>query len=158
MKVSRSGFYEYLQRRKSNRTIENEALYEIIKKIFEEHKGRYGARRIGLVLEKMNIKVNVKRITKIMSNNGLIAKGSRKKYRHYPNKKQYEEKENILNRVFKAQCKNKIWVGDITYIPTKHGFLYLAIFIDIFSRKVVGWSMDTRINQQLVLSALEQAI
>lgn len=67
-----------MHRRKSNRTIENEALYEIIKEVFEEHKGRYGARRIGLVLEKMNIKVNHKRISKIMSKNGLIAKGSRK--------------------------------------------------------------------------------
>lgn len=158
MKVSRSGFYEYLHRRKSNRTIENEALYEMIKEIFEENKGRYGARRIGLVLEKVNIKVNHKRISKIMSKNGLIAKGSRKIYHNYPKGKTYEEKENILNRVFKAERKNKIWVGDITYIHTKHGFLYLAVFIDIFSRKVVGWSMDTRIKEKLVLSALEQAI
>lgn len=130
----------------------------MIKDIFEEHKGRYGARRIGLVLEKMNIKVNHKRIAKIMRKNGLIAKGSRKIYRNYPKGKKYEEKENILNRVFKTDIKNKIWVGDITYIHTKHGFLYLAIFIDIFSRKVVGWSMDTRIKEKLVLSALEQAI
>lgn len=147
-----------MHRRKSNRAIENEALYEIIKEIFEDHKGRYGARRIGLILEKMNIKVNTKRISKIMSNNGLVAKGSRKIYQHYPKGKPYEEKANILNRVFKAKKKNEIWVGDITYIPTKHGFLYLSIFIDIFSRKVVGWSMNTRIKDKLVLSALEQAI
>lgn len=141
LKVCRSGFYEYLYRRKSNRVIENEALYEIIKEVFEEHKGRYGARQIGLVLEKMN-------------KNSLIARGSRKIYRNYPKGKKYEEKENTL----KTDKRNKIWGGDITYIHTKHGFLYLAIYIDIFSRKVVGWSMDTRIKDTLVLSALEQAI
>lgn len=63
-----------------------------------------------------------------------------------------------MDRIFSATEKNKIWVGDITYIPTKHSWLYLAVFIDIFSRKVVGWSMDTRIRGSLVLSACYQAI
>jgi len=130
----------------------------MIKDVFDEHKGRYGARRIQIVLEKMNIKINQKRIAKIMSNNELIPKGSRKIYRKYSKGKPYEAKENILNRVFEATEKNKIWVGDITYIHTKQGFLYLAVFIDIYSRKVVGWSMGTRIKQELVLSALSQAI
>lgn len=158
LKVSRSGFYEYLNRKKSKRTIENEALYEIIKDIFEEHKGRYGARRIQLVLEKINIKANHKRIAKIMNKNGLVARGTRKVYPAYPKVKPYEEKENILNQVFEAKEKNKIWVGDITYIKTKNGFLYLSVFIDIFSRKVTGWAMDTRIRSGLVLSSLTQAI
>ena len=60
--------------------------------------------------------------------------------------------------MFKASAKNQIWVGDITYIPTKHGWLYLAVFIDIFSRKVTGWAMDVRVRDTLVLSALNQAI
>jgi len=63
--------------------------------------------------------VNAKRVSKLMSEQGLLAKGSRKPYRYYPNKRQYKERENILNRVFSANEKNKIWVGDITYIPTK---------------------------------------
>ncbi|MDP4153289.1 MAG: DDE-type integrase/transposase/recombinase [Bacillota bacterium] len=93
-----------------------------------------------------------------MSKQGRIAKGAKKPYRYYPNKTQYEERENILNRVFSASKKNQIWVGDITYIPTRHGFLYLAVFIDIFSCKVTGWSMDTRIKDSLVMSAFYQAI
>lgn len=93
-----------------------------------------------------------------MVNHGLVAKGTRKSYRYHPNNTRYEEKDNILNQVFSAQDKNKIWVGDITYIPTKHGFLYLSIFIDIFSRKVVGWAMDTHMRDKLVISALNQAI
>ena len=93
-----------------------------------------------------------------MSEHGLIAKGTRRFYRYQANKTAYEEKENILNQVFKTSAKNQIWVGDITYIPTKRGWLYLAVFIDIFSRKVTGWAMDTRIRDTLVLSALNQAI
>ena len=69
-----------------------------------------------------------------------------------------QRKENILNQQFIANAPNEVWVGDITYVPTKHGFLYLAVFIDIFSRKVTGWAMDTRIRDSLVLSALNQAI
>ena len=93
-----------------------------------------------------------------MSEHGLIAKGTRKYYRYHTNKTSYDEKDNILRQVFQANEKNKIWVGDITYIPTKHGWLYLAVFIDIFSRKVVGWAMDTRVRDTLVLSALNQVI
>lgn len=130
----------------------------MIEDVFSENKGRYGSRRIQEALLKKNISVNVKRISRIMSEHGLIAKGSRKMYRHHSSKNKYEEKDNILNRVFSAKERNKIWVGDITYIPTKHGFLYLSIFIDIYSRKVVGWAMDTRIRESLVISTINQAI
>ena len=130
----------------------------MIEDIFHENKGRYGARRIQMVLEQQGVKVNQKRVSKLMSEHGLIAKGTRKSYRRYPKGKPYEEKENILNRVFTAKERNKIWVGDITYIPAKHGVLYLAVFIDIYSRKVTGWAMDVRIRDTLVLSALSQAI
>jgi len=156
--ISRSGYYDYLHRRKSKRTIENEALSEMIADIFNENEGRYGSRRIQQVMLQRNVNVNVKRVCRLMSEQGLTAKGAKKAYRYYPNRTQYEERENVLNRVFSATDKNKIWVGDITYIPTHHGFLYLAIFIDIFSRKVVGWSMDTRIKDSLVMSAFYQAV
>ncbi len=158
LKISRSGYYDYLKRRKSKRAIENEVLSEMIEDIFHENKGRYGARRIQKVLEQKNIKVNPKRVSRLMSEHGLIAKGTRKFYRYQANKNAYDEKENILNQVFKANERNQIWVGDITYIPTKHGWLYLAVFIDIFSRKVTGWAMDTRVRDILVLSALNQAV
>ena len=158
LKISCSGFYDYLHRKKSKRAIENEALTEIIEDIFHEHQGRYGARRIQQVLETRQVKVNAKRVSRLMSEYGLIAKGTKKKYRYYPNKSQYEERPNIPNQVFKADKKNLVWVGDITYIPTRHGFLYLAVFIDVFSRRVVGWSMDTRIKDSLDISAFNQAI
>lgn len=157
LKISRSGYYDYLKRRKSKRAIANEALTEMIEDIFNENSGRYGARRIQLVLKQQGVKVNHKTVSRLMSQDGLIARGTRKVYRKYPNGKPYEEKENILNRVFTAKERNKTWVGDITYIHTKHGLLYLAVFIDIYSRKVTGWAMDTRLRDTLVLSALNQA-
>ena len=106
LKISRSGFYEYLHRHKSKRQIENEALKEIIADVFRENEGRYGSRRIHQVLLKRNI--NVKLVSRLMSEQGMIAKGAKKPYRYYPNKQQYEEKENILDRVFSAAEKNKM--------------------------------------------------
>lgn len=75
--------------------IENEALIEMIEDVFNENKGRYGSRRIQQALEQKNIKVNCKRISRLMSEHGLVAKGARKAYRQHPNKSQYTEKENI---------------------------------------------------------------
>ena len=158
LKISRSGYYEFLHRKKSKRAIENEALTEMIEDIFQENHGRYGARRIQLVLEKQGIQANSKRVSRLMNEQGLVAKGTRKAYRRPRKGKAYEEQENVLNRVFSIGERNRVWVGDITYIPTKHGFLYLAVFIDIYSRKVTGWAMDTRIRDTLVLTALNQAI
>lgn len=86
LNISRSGFYAYLDRRKSKRQIENEALSDMVTEIFQEHKGRYGARRIQKVLEIRQIKANTKRISRLMSETGLLAKGARKNYRYYPKK------------------------------------------------------------------------
>ena len=104
----------------------------MIEEVFNENKGRYGSRRIKLVLEHQNIVVNVRRISKLMITHGLVAKGTRKAYKYYPNKTRYEEKDNILNQVFSTRERNKVWVGDITYIPTKHGF-YIFQYLLIYS-------------------------
>ena len=93
----------------------------MIEDIFNENKGRYGSRRIQKVLEQKNIKVNCKRVSRLMSEHGLLAKGSRTLYRHHSNKSQYAEKENILTQVFSAKERNTIGVGDITYIPLGMG-------------------------------------
>ncbi len=85
LKISRSGYYDYLHRRKSKRSFKNEALSVIISDIFKENEGRYGSRRIQKVLLQRNIKVNEKRVSRIMSEQGLIAKGAKKPYRYYPN-------------------------------------------------------------------------
>ena len=87
----------------------------------------------------------------------LLAKGTRKRYRHINSNSTGKERINILDRQFSAVEKNKVWLTDITYINTAQGFLYLAVFLDVFSRKVVGWSMSKRMTENLVIDAFLQA-
>ncbi|EOO65535.1 hypothetical protein IKE_03438 [Bacillus cereus VD196] len=86
----------------------------------------------------------------------LYAKGSRYRYKRYNKKAPSIERPNLLNQVFQTDQRNKIWVGDITYIPTQKGTLYLAVFVDMYSRKVIGWSMSTRMKDSLVIDAFLQ--
>jgi len=106
LNISRSGFYEYLQGQPSNRAIENEILSQNIKRIFEEHKGRYGSIRITKSLEKEGILVNHKRVGRLMRSMGLYAKGTRYRYRHYHKTTENEDRPNLLNQVFDAEGKN----------------------------------------------------
>ena len=154
--ISRGGYYEYLKRKPSKRQVENEFLSRKIKEIFLQHDGRYGALRISLALGDEGIKVNHKRCGRIMRNLGLYAKGTRRTYRRYHRKTDNKERPNLLNQVFESDGRNRIWVGDMTYISTKEGFLYLAVLMDIFSRKVVGWSMGKRMTETLVMDALNR--
>ena len=110
---------------------------EIIKEIFDDNKGRYGSIRIGKVLNERRIHANRKLISRLMREINLCPKGTRYNYKKYNLKNRGEERPNLLNQMFLTDEKNKIWVGDITYIPTKKSTLYLVVFVDLFSRKVV---------------------
>lgn len=149
--------FEYLRRKPSRGQVENEFLGKRIQELFLRHEGRYGALRISLALHDEGIEVNHKRCGRIMRSLGLYAKGTRRTYRRYHKKTNNKERPNLLNRVFESDGRNRIWVGDMTCISTKEGFLYLAVMMDIFSRKVVGWSMGKRMSERLVMDALNQA-
>ena len=131
---------------------------EEFRRIFHEHHSRYGTIRITEVLNKKGIHVNRKRVGKLLHQMGLYAKESRYKYKNYNKKRPSLSHPNLLNQVFKAEKKNKIWSGDITYIPLKRITLYLSVFIDVFTRKIVGWSMDTRMKDTIVIDAFLQAL
>ena len=156
MNVSRSGYYKYASWKPSVHSLENEVLREEIRKIYEEHKGRYGSSRISKELENKGILASRKRVAKLMRLEGLYPKGSPNQYRR-KHAHQVENRPNLLKQIFEAKGKNQIWLGDITYIPTKKKTLYLAVFLDVYSRKIVGWSMDTRMKEKLVLDAFNQA-
>lgn len=128
-----------------------------ITRIFEEHEGRYGSNRIAKELAKNDIHTSRKRVARIMRTLGLRAKGAPKRYGHTSGPS-YQERANLLDRVFSVNNRNSVWVGDITYVPTKQGFLHLAVMIDLYSRKVVGWSMSSGISEKLAVAALNQAI
>ena len=126
MKVSKSGFYEYLGRKKSNAQIEREALEGFIVEAFERHKGRYGYRRINRELRKSGISVSEKRVLHIMQKLGLAGKGATRKHRIQKKVEPGDPRLNLVERAFTVGERNRLWVGDITYIPTGEGWLYLA--------------------------------
>ena len=132
----------------------------LIRRIFYEHKRRYGSPRVFRELRKLKVRCSENRTAWLMQEMGLYAKGARKfkittdSWRS--NKKRIAA--NILARQFNVKGPNQVWCGDITYIWTGEGFMYLAVFMELFSRKIVGWSLGTRLTASLVLQALRQAI
>ena len=131
-KISRSGYYKHLHHTPSNLEIENEVLTDFIKEVHMKHKGRYGARRIQLHLQQdYQQYVSRRRIGRILHQCGLFLREIRRKYRKQTS---YHIHSNIVNQDFKANCKNQIWFGDITYIPTQEGMIYCSVFIDCFKK------------------------
>lgn len=158
LKVSKSEYYDYIKRRKSNAQIEREALEGFVAEKFELHKGRYGYRRINRELRRDGIVVSEKRVLAVMRRLGLRAKGTTRKHRRAKPVEKGDPRVNLINRVFDVDARNRLWVGDITYIDTDEGWLYLAAVMDAWHRKVVGWSMSGRITEKLAIDALEQAV
>ncbi|WP_163654657.1 IS3 family transposase [Listeria sp. PSOL-1] len=152
--VSRSGYYKFLQHTPSPLEIENVTLAELIQTIFFLRKGRYGARRIQMVLKKeYAMTVSQKRIGRLLSKQGLYTKGRRRRY-HKQRAILYKS-PNLVKQNFHAQRPNQIWFGDISYIPTHEGTLYCSVFIDCFTRKCVGFSIREQMKDALVIDSLE---
>lgn len=149
MKVSKSGFYEHLSRKKSNAQIEREALEGFAVEAFHRRKSHYGYRRINREPRKSGIAVSEKRVLHIMQKPGLAGKGATRKRRIQKKVEPGDPRLNLVERAFSAGGRNRLWVGDIAYIPASEGRLYLAAAIDAFSRKAVGWSMSERITEKV---------
>ena len=158
MKASKSGFYEHLDRKKSNAQIEREALEGFVVEAFERHKGRYGYRRIDRELRKSGIVVSEKRVLRIMRKLGLAGKGATRKRRIQKKVEPGDPRLNLVERAFTVGGRNRLWVGDIACMPAREGRLCLAAAIDAFSRKVVGWSMSERITEKVAIDAIGQAV
>jgi len=139
--------------------MDTEILRDAIRAVYDEFKGRYGSPRIALELCSRGLFTSKNRVARQMQQMGLAALPWRRKYRPGRKPSAGQIVDNLVQRVFQAQERNRLWVGDITYIPLQNGrFVYLAAYLDVFSRKVVGWSLQSRMTQQLVIDALEQAI
>ena len=158
LEVSRSSYYKHKGTTKGKRYIENKDLLEKIKKIYKASCERYGSPRITAELKRQGLNCNKKRIARIMRKNGIEARIFRK-YRNTTNSEHQKERSaNILGREFRKEEPNKVWTGDITYIRTEEGWLYLAAVIDIYSRKIIGWQLDKRLDSDLVEKALKNAL
>ncbi len=157
LKVSRSGYYEWLGHKPSAREQENESLKNVIREVYKKGRGVYGYRRIHAALLGKNLQCSQNRINRLMKQEGLIAK-TRRKFRVTTNSAHpFPVYPNHLDRKFIAKTPNTSWTSDITYIATEEGWIYLAVILDLYSRKVVGWAMDNRMTAELIKSALEMA-
>ena len=158
MKVSRGGYYEWLNRPMSNRDIENKKLTAMITEIFIQNRHIYGTRRIANKLAKNNVVISRHRIGRLMAIANLSCK-TKRKFKITTNSKHNKAiSPNLLKRRFDVVRPDTYWVGDITYIPTDNGWLYLATVIYLYSRQVIGWSMADNMRSKLVNDALTMAI
>jgi putative transposase len=156
--VSESGFYAWRKRPTCRRKREDAHFKREIRKVFEEHSGRYGAPRIYRDLYDEGISCSRKRVARLMREEEIAAKRKRSRVVTTKRDKTHPVAPNHLNRECIASAPNKKWVTDITYIPTKQGWLYLAVMLDLYSRIVVGWSMSGKGDENLVEHALEHAL
>ena len=159
MKVSRSGFYDYLHRfdHGTDDNPEEAALTTRVHAIFKEHRSKYGSRRIMEQLNEEGYDVGRYKVRRIMKDLGLKAKISRRFKVTTDSRHKFPVAPNILDRSFDVAVPNKVWTADISYVWTFEGWLYLAIVMDLFSRQIVGWAMDKRMKKQLVIDALAMA-
>ncbi len=157
MRVSASGFYAFLSRSLSNHDVSDKSLKIVINDIFEKNRKCYGKRRMQRALRGVGYFCGLKRIGRLMKTLGLKAKAA-KIFRTTTLSNHTEPvAENKLNRQFQAMRPNQVWVSDITYLRTRQGWAYLVVIIDLFSRKIVGWSMAEHMRSNLVCQALEMA-
>lgn len=158
LKLSRSGYYAWIKRKPSSRTQENEILSQEIQQIHQESRQTYGSPRIHAALVAKGFQVGRQRVVRLMEKLGICALRKRKFKATTDSEHDLPIAQNVLARDFTTTEPDRAWVADMTYIWTTEGWLYLAVIIDLFSRRVVGWSMADHMRTALVLTALEAAL
>jgi putative transposase len=158
MKVSRSGYYGWKDRSPSKRDRENAALTEKIREIHNRSRRIYGYPRVHAELRALGVRCSRKRVARLMRKAGLqgCIRGRRK--RTTRRDERAAPAPDLVGRNLAASAPDKVWMADITYVSTREGFVYLAFILDVYSRRVVGWSMAHHLRAELVIDALEMAL
>lgn len=156
--VSPSGYYAWVSRGPSKRAGEEEDLTREIRTVHGRSRGTYGVPRVHADLLERGRHVGHNRVARLMRRAGLKGVSRRKGIRTTVHDAQARPAPDLVKRDFTATAPNTLWVADITYVPTWVGFLYLAVVIDVWSRRVVGWAMATHLRTELVLEALNMAL
>jgi putative transposase len=156
--VSTSGYYAWQSRAQSARACEDEALSERIVHIHRESRGTYGAPRIHVELHEQGQRIGRKRVARLMRAMSVAGVSRRRSFNTTQRDPAARPAADLVDRKFTAAGPNQLWVADITFIPTLIGFLYLAVVLDVWSRKIVGWAMSSRITTRIVLDALTMAL
>lgn len=158
-KVSKSGYYDWSKRSPSTRKQKDAELAIVIEKIFYQFHRVYGSDRIHRELRNRQIRISRKRVERIMAENKLYSiYNSKKKVKTTDSNHDLPVSPNLLNRNFEVAHPNQVWVSDITYIPSDAGWLYLCQIKDLYSRKIVGWSIAEHMGTEMVLDALSMAV
>jgi transposase InsO family protein len=158
LRVSRSGYYDWSNRGQSQRDRSNQLLLEQIEEVYRGSRCTYGSPRITAELRADGDSFGKNRVARLMRLNGIAAK-TRRRFKVTTNSKHdHPVAANLVNRRFKAEKPNRLWSSDITYIWTKEGWLYLSVVLDVYSRRIVGWSMNRRLTKELVIDAVNQAL
>jgi putative transposase len=158
LEVARSGFYAWCHRPRGVRAQQNDGLVTQILTCYHAARGRYGSPRIHQDLCAQGVRVGRHRVARLMRLQGLRSIRRRHAWRSHGMPAPGVVATNILRREFAATQPNEKWAGDITYVPTREGWLYLAVLMDLYSRRIVGWAMDDQGATSLTLSALEMAL
>lgn len=159
LQVSRSGFYAWLDRPESGRARANRELDQLIHGIFDESRGIYGSPRVFRTLRHRGLSCGENRVARLMRSAGLRSKTRRRfRVKTTDSNHSFPIAPDLVGREFRVAAANQVWVSDMTYIPTDDGWLYLAVTMDLFSRKIVGWSMAPSMHTAIVVDALTMAI
>lgn len=157
LQVSRSGYYQWLHAKPSARSIDDAVLGAEVAEIFHQHGGRYGAPRIHRAIRPRGKRPSKKRVARVMRSLGLRGHTPRRFRKTTDSRHTKRIAPNLLERDFSSSAPNQVLAGDITYISTTDGWLYLAVLLDLYSRRVVGWAMSDHIDTELALAALNRA-
>ena len=162
LEISRSGFYDWKDRPESERSLENAVLVEKIKEVHQQSRKIYGSPRVAEALKNEGLTCSENRVAKLMAKNEIRSK-THKKFRVCTTDSDHDLP--IAPRIFKVEdavaatmAPNQVWVGDLTYVATAEGWLYLAVFMDLFTRKIVGFSLADHMRTEMVLEALQMGI
>jgi putative transposase len=158
LRVSPSGYYAWRSRPPSAHTKRDEQLRVQIVAVHESSRGTYGSPRVHRALRADGERIGRKRVARIMRENEVSGRRKRRFRKTTDSKHRLPIADNILARDFTAEARDQVWVGDITYVNTWEGWLYLAVLIDIYSRRVVGWAIADHMRTELVLDALNMAV
>ncbi|UTF61218.1 IS3 family transposase [Gilvimarinus sp. DA14] len=156
--VHRSGFYRWREGPQSKREARKEKVTSLVKDTFESFEATYGAPRIAQELNALGHKCSVNFIAKIMQEQGIVARNGKAFNYSGHALTMHNVADNLLWRDFSAERPNQKWVTDITYVWVRHQWLYLATVMDLYSRRIIGWSLDTSMTEELITQAMQMAI
>ncbi len=158
MGVSRSGYYAQKHRQPSAREQKDVVLVKAIKEVHKESRGTYGSPRVLEDLKETGFEVGRRRVARLMAENDITGAPPKRFKRTTDSKHNEAIADNILNREFNVDSPDTVWATDITYVRTWEGWMFLAVVVDLYSRRIVGWAMATHMRTELVLGALNMAL